>query len=673
MATINGSTNKSVWTFKLVTTEGTPDIPNNTSPLTVDVYIGRSSSSGSSYMWGASISCGIEVTGCAKQTLTYSNANQVNVAAGGWLHIGGKTFTVPHNTDGSKTVTVSASFTNNVSPSSGSASGSVTLTNIARATTPTASSSSVTMGNTINITISPADSSFKHKIRYEFGTAKSQINGIKVGGTQITADFIPSGAITFTPPTSLGGQIPDTNSGICRFELYTYKSDGTHIGTKTVDLTLNIPSYNLTASVAITGNNLLNGEYVQGKSTLTATITAPTTNLYGATIKRYSSTIDNVTYSGANFTTSVFNTIGSKLVSTIVTDTRGKQVAVTTPYIVVREYFSPHITSFTITRQTDGTTVIATVKGSVSPINNKNGKEITVVLDGVEDGTKKITPDSYTFEVSTTFTGVNTDKSFTATAKIADYYTSASTSAVLPTVSVPLDFLYNNKGVAIGKVSESPNLLDVAWDIKSHGEFRSLEYSKLVGFKYLGVVDLNTIKTAGMYGVYNATNAPINNISTLEVVTYSPDWIVQRLTSVVSGSVYLRRWHSGNTWSVWEKQEISFVLLNSSLTGNATTQLSQTIANFGFIEVFYHDNDNLYGSVRIRNNYSATIKASIGHPTVGNYGYLKTLLLNINGTTATISENKQIAIATSFGTTAASNGVVTTGNFVTIDCIVGIK
>ena len=129
--TITGSTNSSYWTFKLVVTENSTNASANTSSVTVEAFIGRGSSAGASYMQGASISCPISVTGCSNQTITYSNSGTVNVAQGAWLSIGSKTFaSVPHDSDGSKTITVSASFTNNVSPSSGSASGSVTLTKI---------------------------------------------------------------------------------------------------------------------------------------------------------------------------------------------------------------------------------------------------------------------------------------------------------------------------------------------------------------------------------------------------------------------------------------------------------------------------------------------------------------------------------------------------------------
>lgn len=130
--TITGSTSSNYWSFKLVATENSTSINNNSSSLTTTAYIGRYSSAGSSYLYGASISIPISVTGCNNKTINYYNANRVDVSAGGWLELGSVTFDVPHNSDGSKTIDISASFSNNVSPSSGSASGNMTLTKIPR-------------------------------------------------------------------------------------------------------------------------------------------------------------------------------------------------------------------------------------------------------------------------------------------------------------------------------------------------------------------------------------------------------------------------------------------------------------------------------------------------------------------------------------------------------------
>lgn len=66
--------------------------------------------------------------------------------------------------------------------------------------------------------------------------------------------------------------------------------------------------------------------------------------------------------------------------------------------------------------------------------------------------------------------------------------------------------------------------------------------------------DLNTIKTAGWYfGYTGMTNAPVQTIAVMEVLVYSPDWIVQRFT-VVNGAEYIRHWHSATTWSEWKTE-----------------------------------------------------------------------------------------------------------------------
>ena len=129
MATITGSTASAYWTHKLEVIENSVDATNNTSSVTVDVYIGRGATAGASYMHGANISVTIGMTGCTSQTFTYKNSNRVDVAQGAWLKLGSVTFaSVPHDSNGAKTVTVTSSFTNTISPASGSASGTMALT-----------------------------------------------------------------------------------------------------------------------------------------------------------------------------------------------------------------------------------------------------------------------------------------------------------------------------------------------------------------------------------------------------------------------------------------------------------------------------------------------------------------------------------------------------------------
>lgn len=376
-----------------------------------------------------------------------------------WITL--KTYTVnniAHNADGSKSITVTAYFEPNATSSlyGGYVSGTFVLDTIPRATTPTLSATSVTMGNSVTITINPASSGFKHKVRYSFGSLSGQTSGLSVG-----ADFTDTGntTVTFTPPTSLGSQIPNANSGTCTIYCYTYNSSGTQIGnTTSKTITLNIPSYTPTGSISITGNNLRGTAYVQGKSTVTGNITFSTS--YGATIKSVVSTVDGKEYTSSPFTSSVLSA-GSKSVSVVITDSRNKTKTITSSTFTVYEYANPYITTFEVERQSDGTTVIATLIGGVSSINSQNTKAFNVTLNGV---TNTITSTDYTVNGTTTFTNVPTDNTLTATATITDYYGSVSKNATLPTVAVTLDFLADGKGIAMGKVAETTDLLDIAWD-----------------------------------------------------------------------------------------------------------------------------------------------------------------------------------------------------------------
>lgn len=366
------------------------------------------------------------------------------------------TTTISHSTDGKGKFSASAGgafFYSGSYNSTGS--GSWDLPTIPRATTPTLSATTVTMGSSITITMSPASTTYKHKLRYDFGTVTNSVTGISIGENYTAQGNTTA---TFTPPTSLGSQVPTAMSGTGTLYCYTYASDGTHIGTKSVSITLNVPSYTPSISgITLTGNNLLSSTYVQGKST--ATIYAVLNTSYGATTKSVSIVMDGKTYTTLPVTTSVLSN-GSKSAAITFTDSRGKSVTATSSAIAVYEYSAPNISVFTMTRQSNGTSVNVNVQGTISSVNSKNAKTIKVTLNGV---TQTITSSSYTINGTTTFTGVPTDSTFNATATFTDSYTTITKNATLPTVAVTMDFHNSGAGIALGKVAESSDLLDVAW------------------------------------------------------------------------------------------------------------------------------------------------------------------------------------------------------------------
>ena len=565
MASISANGAKGNHKFTLTVTEKSTSVDNNTSSLEFSFVLSPVNTSWSWALWGSSISYSLNINGTAYTGTIpdYDGYATVTLKTG--------TQTVSHNADGTKTIAYSFTVTDGAgqryTPGNASASGSYILTTIPRATTPNLSATSITANgtNSVTITTDPASSTFKHKIRYDFGSLKGYVSGFLTDGKEIGFDFTPQGKSTtvFTPATWLLNEIPSANSGVCTIYVYTYTSSGTHIGTTTASLTINVPTYTPSISnIALTGNNLLSGAYVQGKSTVTATITASTS--YGATIKTYSSTVDGKTYTGSTFTSSALND-GSKTVSVTITDTRGKTATLASSAFTVYEYDAPSISRFTVEREDDGTTVIARVRGSVSAVNNKNAKTITVVLNGK---TQTITSSTYDIDGTTTFTGIPTDNTLTATAKIADSYTDATKDAVLPTVAVTMDFHYSGKGIAFGKVAEDENKLDVNWDIYCRKglslngtTFGPLTINRTETANGASVKFVNTNGTLGYVGMANEVNSGLKRWTADTKTAYTvldtgntKDYVVEQGTS--NGWEYTK-WANGKI-ELFAEKSLSF-------------------------------------------------------------------------------------------------------------------
>lgn len=556
MASISGNGSLGHHKFTLTVTETGTNVANNTSTVKYTFQISPIQTSWAWKQWSDKIPYSFTING-TKYTGTipnYDGYSTVTLKSG--------TQTISHSSDGSKTISYSFTVTDNAgqryTPGNASASGTLKLTTIPRATTPTLSATSVVANgtNSVTIKIAPASTSFKHKVRYFFGGIEQASSGVSIGsGFSAQGDV----NVTFTPPASLCDQIPSKNSDTCTVRCYTYTSDGTHIGTTSVSLTITVPSYTPTISnIALTGNKLLSGAYVQGKSTVKVTITASSS--YGASIKSISSTVDGKTYTGSSFTSPAL-TNGSKTVAVTVTDTRGKTATLNSSSFTVYAYANPSITSLTVARQSDGTTVIATVKGSISAVNNKNAKNITVTLNGK---TQTITSSSYTINGSTTFTNVPTDNTFTCTTKFTDSYTSVTKDTLLPTVEVTMDFHESGKGIAMGKVAENPDFLDLNWNLYCRknasintSTFGPLAINRTGSTNGAAIKFVNTNGTLGFVGMGNEADSGLRrwtaNSSTAYVVLdtgNTKDYVVERGTS--SGWEYTK-WNSGKIELFGEK------------------------------------------------------------------------------------------------------------------------
>ena len=118
--TITGNTDNTNWKLVLEAYERSYSVSNNTSEVRVDMYLKRINSPG--YL-GGNWSASVTVDG-QTQYLSGNIPYPTYVNKDNTLYLSTKDYTVTHNTDGSKTAGVSASFSSSDFKCSG---GSVTL------------------------------------------------------------------------------------------------------------------------------------------------------------------------------------------------------------------------------------------------------------------------------------------------------------------------------------------------------------------------------------------------------------------------------------------------------------------------------------------------------------------------------------------------------------------
>ena len=255
--------------------------------------------------------------------------------------------TVSHNADGSKSISVSASFscdnTSYYAPRTGSCSGSLTLTTIPRASSISIDSPSIECGNTININGSSASKNFTHKIYATWNGKTSELVTIASGTT--TPSF------SYTIPTAWEKDLPNSTSGIATFTLETF-SGSNSVGSKSVNATIKVRSGVVPSidSIKITDANSVCagiGQIVQSQSRLNFAITY--SGAQGSTVTSVSTEFEGQTYNNSSFTTGTVQGSGSISYTTTIYDSRGRSSQVSGK-ITVSAYSSPRLTNVTAKR-----------------------------------------------------------------------------------------------------------------------------------------------------------------------------------------------------------------------------------------------------------------------------------------------------------------------------------
>lgn len=446
----------------------TGNIASNQSTTTAKLYVKKAATSGTiTIPTNGHWACSLTVGG--------SNVSQsVSASIGAdWVLMLTLTIPVTHNSDGTKSISISASA---YGPSGTSysglqtvGSGTAVLDSIPRAST--ASFGSFTMDTEGTITIKRASSSFTHTLTYKFGSASGPI------ASKTTAT-----SVSWTPPLTLANQIPNATSGSGTITLTTY-SGSTKIGSKIYNVTLSVPSSvapsisAVSISEAVSGLADKFGAYVQNKSKLAVSITAA--GAYGSTIQRYATTIQGRSYSGRSFTSGILTASGTIKLTVKVTDSRGRTATKTDVMVNVAAYSPPEITAMSAYRigtsgnaDDAGERLALRLAYSVASVGGKNDRTLTIRYQQGNTGTLT-TITSATAETSyngtMTYTGapvISPDYSYTVRVTLQDYFTSVSYSTTVPTSQSVIDILASGNGIAFGKAAESSGLMDVAWSAR---------------------------------------------------------------------------------------------------------------------------------------------------------------------------------------------------------------
>lgn len=285
--------------------------------------------------------------------------------------------TISHDADGSKTISVSASFSGSNSgyyaPITGSCSGTVKLTTIPRASSISIDSPSIECGNIININGSSASKNFTHKIYATWNGRKSELVTIASGTT--TPRF------SYTIPTAWEKDLPNSTSGIATFTLETF-SGSTSVGSKSVNATIKVRSSVVPSidSIKVTDANSVCaeiGQIVQSQSRLKFAITY--SGAQGSTVTSVSTKFEGQTYNGSSFTTGIVQGSGSISYTTTIYDSRGRSSQVSGK-VTVSAYSLPSLTNVSAKRsdsnyvvdEASGTYALLHFKVGFTSLSNKN-------------------------------------------------------------------------------------------------------------------------------------------------------------------------------------------------------------------------------------------------------------------------------------------------------------
>lgn len=379
----------------------------------------------------------------------------------GTHEIGSCVKTINHNSDGSKSISISCTF-NIKATLSGTFYSTITankiieLDTIPRATIPT-TGEIADIGTTIIIDLPRAHTSFTHTLKYQF----ENINEI-IGTSLVTS-------ASWNIPVLLMNQLQNSTSGICAITCETYNGS-TKIGEKTINITLTVPE-NIIPSIDFTieevGSDVAKemGIYIQNVSKLL--IKTNGIGIYDSTIKTYKIEVGSTVYNSNEIETNILTNSDELKIKASCTDSRGR-TATLEKTINIIHYEKPKIENFIVERSSSYNVDI-TIKCNIA---NIKGNIPTYLIEYKKKSDESFN-DNYILSDTTTsidkiisLANIDVDYGYNFKFTVRDLFNEIFITYDIGTEFTLIDFHKDGTGIAFGKVAETPNKIEFALPVE---------------------------------------------------------------------------------------------------------------------------------------------------------------------------------------------------------------
>lgn len=566
MARIEKFTNSGYAKLAMEVVETGYSIENNDSPVQYHLWLER----GSTWVYDLNNETWAEAT-INGQTVVNKyvsfdlrNTNRVLLGSG--------TITIPHNEDGSKTITFWARILNVADQGDINwFSGTLGLTNIPRSSD-IGSVKATELEQPVTIEINKKVNEFRHQVWWQVNDS----GWIDLGTGHDTS-------VQLTIPIPYAERITNSDTGLLDVCVRTFKGNdkiGNDIYKRGIPIKIpasivpTLEDVTITERTAQLAEFIPVGNFVKDKSVMRVeAINAA--GSHGSTIVSTELTVDSLVVRAA---TGDFpaNKAGNLEVIAKVTDSRGR-TATKSKIIKVWDYYSPKIIGFLANRTGNGTnkTIIATVAANVSPLVidgiNRNpytlkiqysAKKVNRWIDAVNLTNESQERINRQFDCGAFY---ELSKAYNIRLVIQDKLSDLVDSVLLVRSSRVL-WAWGDNRAAVGGFPELEghfesflpvafhSSLNVEGGIMSNGKpIQEFAMTSREGksLKFNG--DLNNLKNAGGYYAYRVTNSPQGDDNTGYVTVITQDSnnnCVQMYVPANKDAMYMRRYYS-NSWGVW--------------------------------------------------------------------------------------------------------------------------